>query len=93
MLAKIKKVKLFTEFKNPIYKVLLECPEGDKLYIKFDYTHSKKKYLPLKVEYNGINKGTKLAWYTSDQEKMSVNRFLEKIALRINKKYNYVQKD
>lgn len=90
MLAKLKKVKYEPEHKNPIYKVILECPEQNKLYIKFDYTYSMKKYMPLKVEYNGIDKGAKLAWYTREVEGMTVDNFLEKIALKINKKYNVV---
>jgi hypothetical protein len=45
MLAKIKKVKLESKYKNPKYKVLLECSEGNKLFIIFDYTYSMKKYM------------------------------------------------
>ncbi|HWO97596.1 MAG TPA: hypothetical protein VNM45_14940 [Bacillus sp. (in: firmicutes)] len=89
MLTKIKKVKFEPEYKNPVYKVLLECPSGNKLFIKFDYTHSMKRYMPLNVEYNGTDKGAKLAWYTSEVENMTVETFLEKIAGRINKKYNF----
>lgn len=89
MLAKIKKVKFEPEHKNPIYKVLLECPEGNRLFIKFDYTYSMKRYIPLNVDYNGIDKGAKLAWYTSEVENMTVESFLEEIGGRINKKYNF----
>lgn len=38
MLAKIKKVKLITKGKNPVYKVILECPEGIELYFHFDFS-------------------------------------------------------
>ncbi|MGX6446238.1 hypothetical protein ACWM35_23855 [Neobacillus sp. K501] len=89
MLAKIKKVKFEPEYKNPIYKVLLECPNGDELYIKFDFTKTMGGYIPLKVEYNGIDKGAKLAWYTREVEKMTVDTFLEEIAKRIDKKYHF----
>lgn len=47
MLTKIKKVKFEPEYKNPNYTVILECPKGNELYIKFDYTHAMKKYMPL----------------------------------------------
>lgn len=89
MLAKIKKVKLNPEYKNPNYRVLLECPEGNPLFIKFDYTYSMKKYMPLKVIYNGADKGAKLAWYTNAVENMTVDSFLERIARRIDRKYNF----
>lgn len=89
MLTKIKKVKFEPEYKNPLYKVLLECPNGNKLYIKFDYTYSMNNYMPLEVEYKGVNKGAKLAWYTNNVESMTVNSFLGEIASRINKKYNF----
>lgn len=89
MLTKIKKVKFEPEYKNPKYTVLLKCPNGNDLYIKFDYTYSMKKYMPLNVEYNGVDKGAKLAWYTNEVENMTVDAFLESIANRINKKYNF----
>ena len=88
MLTKIRKVKYMPEYKNPIYKVIWECPEGKELYIKFDYTHKMGKYMPLEVSYDGEQKGAKLAWYTSEIENLTVDRFLEKIAFKINKKYN-----
>lgn len=88
MLTKIRKVKYMPEYKNPIYKVMLECPEGKELYIKFDYTHKMGKYMPLEVAYDGKKKGAKLAWYTNEIENLTVNGFLEKIAFKINKKYN-----
>lgn len=89
MLAKIKGVKLLTEYKNPNYKVKLECPDGNELLIKFDYTYATKSYMPLEVYYNGKSKGAKLAWYTSEVEKITVNEFLDEIATKINKKYNF----
>ncbi|MGP7817389.1 hypothetical protein [Niallia sp. 01092] len=89
MLAKIKKVKFQPEYKNPIYKVILACPNGNQLYIKFDYTFAVNAYMPLSVEYNGEEKGAKLAWYTNEVENMTVQEFLEEIAGKINKKYNY----
>ncbi len=89
MLAKIKGVKLLTEYKNPNYKVKLECADGSVLLIKFDYTYITKSYMPLEVYHNGVSKGAKLAWYTSGIEKMKVNEFLDKIATKINKKYNF----
>ena len=93
MLAKIKGVKLLPEYKNPVYKVKLECPLGKSLYIKFDYTYSMQGYMPLAVYYDGKNKGAKLAWYTSEVEKMTVHAFLDQIAKRINKKYNFKLRD
>lgn len=89
MLAKIRKVKLEPEYKNPVYKVLLECPEGKELYIKFDYTYVNNSYMPFEVYYNRENKGAKLAWYTKEVENMTVQEFLELIAKKINKKYNF----
>jgi len=89
MFAKIKKVKFEPEYKNPTYKVILECPQGNQLYVKFDYTYAVKSYMPLNVEYNGVDKGAKLAWYTNEVEKMTVQNFLSEIAERINKKYNF----
>lgn len=89
MLAKIKKVKFEPEYKNPLYKVKLECPEGNELYIKFDYTYAVGSYMPLEVAYNGKRKGAKLAWYTTEVEKMTVQTFLDCIAKKINKKYNF----
>lgn len=88
MLTKIRKVKYMPEYTNPIYKVILECPEGKELYIKFDYTHKMGKYMPLEVAYDGKKQGAKLAWYTNEIENLTVDRFLEKIAFKINKKYN-----
>ncbi|MGE7915937.1 hypothetical protein [Lysinibacillus xylanilyticus] len=89
MLAKIKGVKLLTEYKNPNYKVKLECEDGSVLLIRFDYTYATKNYMPLEVYHNGVSKGAKLAWYTRDFEKMTVSEFLDKIATKINKKYNF----
>lgn len=89
MLARLKAVKLLPEYKNPNYKAKLECPDGSELYIRFDYTYSKKGYMPLKVYHNGVFKGAQLAWYTSEVEKMTVDEFLDGIAQRINKKYNF----
>lgn len=89
MLAKLKKVKFNSEGKNPVYKAILECPEGKELYIHFDYSLTKKNYWPLEVSYNGVHQGTKLAWYTRDIEKTTVDKFLKKIALVMNKKYGY----
>lgn len=45
--------------------------------------------MPLEVYHNGVSKGAKLAWYTSEVEKMTVSEFLDKIATKINKKYNF----
>jgi hypothetical protein len=89
MRTKIKKVKFEPEYKNPVYNVILESPEGNKLYIKFDYTYTMNTYMPLKVEYNRMDKGAKLAWYTNEVEDMTVQEFLGKIASKINKKYNF----
>lgn len=89
MLSKIRKVKLETEYKNPVYKVKLDCPEGKELYIKFDYTYSFSEFMPLEVNYNGEDKAAKLAWYTNEIENMTVSKFLEEIAKKINKKYNF----
>ncbi|MCM3789403.1 hypothetical protein M3221_13435 [Domibacillus indicus] len=89
MLAKIKKVKFEPEHKNPLYTVKLECPLGNELYIKFDYTYAVKAYMPLEVAYNKKRKGAKLAWYTKEVEKMTVEAFLDEIAQKINKKYNF----
>ena len=73
MLTKIRKVKYMPEYKNPIYKVMLECPEGKELYVKFDYTHKMGKYMPLEVSYDGEQKGAKLAWYTNEIENLTVD--------------------
>lgn len=89
MRTQIKKVRLQPEYKNPIYTVKLESPDGKELFIKFDYTYRMKGYMPLKVNYDGENKGAQLAWYTRDVEGMSVGAFLESIADRVNKKYNF----
>ncbi|MGG3493998.1 hypothetical protein ABES19_29940, partial [Brevibacillus choshinensis] len=64
MLTKIKRVKFEPEYKNPKYTVYLECPKGNELFVAFDYTYTLKTYMPLEVEYNGVAKGAKLAWYT-----------------------------
>ncbi|MFE8701554.1 hypothetical protein ACFYKX_13195 [Cytobacillus sp. FJAT-54145] len=87
MLAKIKKVKLNTKGKNPIYKVILECPEGKELYIHFDFSLSTNSYWPLEVSYDGEHKDAKLAWYTRDVEHTTVEAFLKVIAEKINNKY------
>jgi hypothetical protein len=89
MLTKIRKVKLETENKNPVYRVKLECPKGKELYIKFDYTYASKVFWPREVKYNGEDKGAKLAWYTREVESMTVDAFLAIIAKKINKKYNF----
>lgn len=89
MLAKIKGAKLLSEYKNPNYRVKLECPDGSELIIRFDYTYSNETYMPLKVYHNGVYKGAKLAWYTSEVEKMTVESFLDYIAKKLNKKYNF----
>ncbi|GGA91756.1 hypothetical protein [Ornithinibacillus halotolerans] len=89
MQAKIRKVKFNSEGKNPLYKVILECPKGKELYIHFDYTNATKTFWPLEVNYNGEHKGAKLAWYTREVEDMTVDAFLGGIAMRINKKYGF----
>ena len=89
MLAKIRKVKFNKDGKNPNYKVILECPEGKRLFVDFDYTYKTKSYGPLDVNYNGVEKGIKLAWYTKEVEKISVSKFLETIARKINRKYGF----
>jgi hypothetical protein len=89
VITKLKKVKFEPEYKNPVYNVIMECPEGNKLYIKFDYTYAMGNFMPLNVNYNGEDKGAKLAWYTNKVEDMTVEDFLGKIARRINKKYNF----
>lgn len=93
MKTKIKRVKFQPEYKNPKYSVFLESPEGNELYIEFDYTYTHKTYMPLKVEYNGVEKGAKLAWYTSKVENITVEAFLDTIARRINQKYNFTFRD
>ncbi|WP_328588893.1 hypothetical protein [Niallia nealsonii] len=45
--------------------------------------------MPLNMEYNEVDKGAKLARYTNEVEKMTVQSFLIEIAERINKKYNF----
>lgn len=80
MLTKIKKVKFEPEYKNPNYSVILETPEGNTLFIKFDYTYKMGKFMPLEVNYNGKAKGAKLAWYTNKVENMTVDSFLGKLA-------------
>jgi len=89
MLTKIRKVKFEKERKNPLYHVILECPEGKELYVKFDYTYATNNFWPLQVNYNKKNYGAKLAWYTREVEDMTVEVFLETIADKINKKYNF----
>lgn len=89
MLSKIKKVKLNTEGKNPVYKVIMECPKGKELYIHFDYTYATNTYWPLEVNYNSQYKDAKLAWFTREVEHMTVAAFLETIAEKVNKKYGY----
>ena len=89
MLTKIRRVNFNKEGKNPVYKVFLECPEGNELFVHFDYTQRTNKFGPVAVQYNGIQKGVKLAWYTREVEKISVVKFLENIARKINKKYGY----
>ncbi|MGG2093490.1 hypothetical protein AB1283_12400 [Bacillus sp. S13(2024)] len=89
MLAKIRKVKLEKEYKNPTYKVKLECPKGKELRIKFDYTYCNQAFMPLEVSYDGHDKGAKLSWYTREIEDMTVQNFLEIIANKINKQYNF----
>ena len=87
MLARIKKGELNIMGKNPIYKVLLECPDKKELYIHFDFSLSKNTFFPLQVIYDGIHKDAKLAWYTREVEKMTVAKFLETLADKINKSY------
>jgi len=91
MLAKIKKVKFEPVGGNdkPHYKVLLECSKGNHLFIHFDYTSARKKFIPLLFEFRGENKGARLDWYAKRVENMTVDHFLEKIAEKVNKKYNY----
>jgi len=89
MLTKIRKVKFEQERKNPLYQVVMECPDGKQLYVKFDYTYKTKNFWPLEVNYNKKNYGAKLAWYTNEVENMTVALFLETIAGKINKKYDF----
>ena len=89
MLTKIRKVKFEPERKNPMYKVIMECPEGKQLFVKFDYTSATETFGPLEVNYNKKNHGVKLAWYTREVENMTVVSFLEKIASKINNKYDF----
>jgi hypothetical protein len=86
-------VILNTADKNPVYKVILECPQEKQLCIHFDYSFTTKNYWPLEVIYDGKRKGEKLAWYTKNVEKTTVERFLDKIAKRINKKYGFELKE
>jgi len=89
LLTKIRKVKFEPERKKTMYNVIMECPNGKELYVKFDYTNATEKFWPLKVNYNKKNYGAKLAWYTREVENMTVELFLETIANKINKKYNF----
>jgi len=50
MLTKIRKVKFEQERKNPLYQVVMECPDGKQLYVKFDYTYKTKKFLAIRSE-------------------------------------------
>ncbi|MDQ0257837.1 hypothetical protein J2S74_005300 [Evansella vedderi] len=86
-------MKFNTDGKNPVYKAILECPKGKQLFVHFDYSYTTKNYWPLEVIYDGKSKGAKLAWYTKDVENTTVDRFLDKIAKRINKKYGYELKE
>ncbi|RFU70440.1 hypothetical protein D0469_07595 [Peribacillus saganii] len=90
MLSKIKGTKYMPEYAHPRYKVKLETPEGKDLIILFDYTESSlmKGFMPLKVKYDGQNKGAQLAWYTQEVEKMTVIEFLGILAEKLNKKYD-----
>lgn len=90
MISKIRKVKFNKEGKNPAYKVILESPEGKELYTQFDYILETQSYSLLKVKYDGLDKDAKLAWYTNDVEKLTVDKFLDKVSRKINKKYGYV---
>ncbi|MDA1741778.1 hypothetical protein [Bacillus sp. II_CA] len=83
------KAKLKKEYKNPVYEVTLVCPEGKKLDIKFDYTYPYKSFMHLKVSYDGHDKGAKLAWYTKEVEDMTVQRFLETLANKVNDDYKF----
>ncbi|WP_341299402.1 hypothetical protein MHB44_12375 [Lysinibacillus sp. FSL H8-0500] len=89
MLTKIKKVKLEQARKKPLYQVVMECPDGKQLYVKFDYTYATQNFWPLKVNYNRKNYGAKLAWYTNEVENMTVALFLETIAQKVNRKYQF----
>ena len=89
MIAKIRKVNLNTEGRNPVYRVLLECPEGKELYVHFDYSHTTQTFWPLEVNYDGKHKDEKLAWYTRNVEQMTVVEFLRRISEKINRKYGY----
>ncbi|MEG0450427.1 MAG: hypothetical protein RR595_11260 [Lysinibacillus sp.] len=89
MLTKIRKVKFEPERKNPLYQVIMECPDGKQLYVKFDYTYITGTFWPLEVNYDKKNYDAKLAWYTREVESMTVKLFLEEIATKINKKYNF----
>lgn len=62
---------------------------GKQLYVKFDYTYKTENFWPLEVNYNKKNYGAKLAWYTNEVENMTVASFLETIAGKINKKYDF----
>ncbi|KOP80101.1 hypothetical protein AMS59_01430 [Lysinibacillus sp. FJAT-14745] len=84
MLTKIRKIKFETERKNPLYKVIMECPEGKELYVKFDYTYATNNFWPLQVNYNKKNYGAKLAWYTREVEDMTVEVFLETKNITLN---------
>ncbi|MGG0657637.1 hypothetical protein [Rummeliibacillus pycnus] len=93
MLTKIRKVKFEPERKNPVYKVIMECPNGKELYVKFDYTYATGNFWPLEVNYNKKDYGAKLAWYTQKIERITVQEFLEIIAEKVNKKYNFKFKE
>lgn len=89
MRATLKEVKWNTEGTFSSYQAILESPGGKELIIHFKYLRALQAYLPLKVNYDGQDKRAKLAWYSSDIEKMSVHDFLEEIAERVNQAYGY----
>ena len=93
MLTKIRKVKFEPATKKPVYQVIMECPEGQQLYIKFDYTQATGNFWPLQVIYNKKGYGSKLAWYTQKVEKMPVQEFLGYISAKINRKYDFTFKE
>ena len=92
MLAKLKKVKLDELSRRPMYKALLECPEGKKLYIRFEYNYATKTFGTQEVTYAGKSMDNRLAWYSRKVEKMTINDFLKEIAMKVNEKYGFAFK-
>ena len=53
----------------------MESPDGNELYLEFDYTYATSSFMPLKVNYDNKNYDAKLEWYTKGVEEMTVRSF------------------